>query len=164
MRDRERVQISRISNLGLVHVKSWMPGGASTPVVAPDVTAQFRLLHLAPGECLAISDVIDGSALRGQLERDAREEHVVLVDVSQGLSALRIVGAAARETLTKSCGVDLHPRAFPAGHSTRTRFARLPIIMECRDTTPRFDLYVGRSYSSYLLAWLRDSAVEYRCP
>lgn len=161
MPNHDGVQISCVGNRATVHLKSWLSCRLSPGAAAPNVPGQFRILHLAPGEWLAVSDGIGGPALHRHLESYTREESVAAVDVSQGFGILRVAGKDAREVLSKGCGLDLHPRLFPAGYSTRTRFAQLPVIMECSSTSAHFDLYVARSYSTYLLSWLCDSASAY---
>jgi sarcosine oxidase subunit gamma len=63
--------------------------------------------------------------------------------------------------LSKGCGLDLHPRSFPAGRCARTRFAQIPVVLDCPDEDSRFDMYAGRSYRQYLHEWLLDAAVEF---
>jgi sarcosine oxidase subunit gamma len=70
-------------------------------------------------------------------------------------------GSAARELLSKGCGLDLHPESFPAGHCARARFAQIPVVIECLEEPPRFEMTVARSYLQYLQSWLEDAAVEF---
>jgi sarcosine oxidase subunit gamma len=63
--------------------------------------------------------------------------------------------------LSKSCGLDFHPRRFALGHCARTRFAQIPVLIDCVDALPRFELYVQKSYSHYLEDWLIDAALEF---
>jgi sarcosine oxidase subunit gamma len=82
------------------------------------------------------------------------------VNLSDALSILRMQGRVAREVLSKGCGLDLHPHTFPAGRCARTRFAGLAVTLDCVQPE-RFELYVARSYSSYLHAWLLDAGAEF---
>jgi sarcosine oxidase, subunit gamma len=161
MLKREVFHISRISGRASVLLKSWVPARPSTPAAALGGGGHFRALHLAPGEWLVVSKYLSGSALRERLECDSHERCMATIDLSQGLAVLLIAGSATREVLAKSCGLDLHPQRFTAGQCTRTRLAKLSVIIECTDSTPQFELYVGRSYSTYLLRWLSDAAAEY---
>src|SRR4051812_10040922 len=129
MRERDALQVTRVAGRAAVRLKSWQPG-AATFTVAPDSEEPFRVLQLGPGEWLAISDAFDGTKLQQQLERSLRERGMAVVDLSQGLAVLRVAGPAAREVLSKGCGLDMHSRSFPAGHCARTRFAQLPVIIE----------------------------------
>jgi sarcosine oxidase subunit gamma len=106
--------------------------------------------------------VISGPTLCGQIEPEVRLHGIVPIDLSPGLVAVRVEGPAVRDVLTKGCGLDLDSNNFPVGLCTQTRFAQLRVIVECVDSMPSFELYVGRSYTSYLLAWLADSAAEFQ--
>jgi sarcosine oxidase subunit gamma len=119
-----------------------------------------RLLRLGPGEWLAISDAIAGPTLEDRLRRHVGGQNIAAVDLSCALKALRVDGLAARELLAKGCGLDLHPNFFPAGRATRTRLAQLAVIVDCVDPTSRFDLYVGRSYLTWLRSWLVDASAS----
>src|ERR1700723_883160 len=110
MPNHEDIYISRVGSRTSVLLKSWLFDRADPPAAA--AAEQFRMLHLAPGEWLATSDHIAGAALCQHLEWYAAKEGVAVVDLSQGLSVLRITGAASREVLTKGCGLDLDPRHF----------------------------------------------------
>jgi sarcosine oxidase, subunit gamma len=168
MGEGEGVRIREVGSRAVVQLKSHaaaprdgrgMEGllfGSS--LVLPDLQGQLRILVLGPGQCLAISDTIEGAKLRERLLQHLVGQDIAAVDLSCGLKTLRVEGAATLEVLGKGCGLDLHPRSFPAGHCTRTRFAQLAVIIECTDLKPCFELYVGRSYASYLKAWLADAA------
>ncbi len=130
-------------------------------LIPPELTGQANVLHLGPGEWLIVSDALEGAALHAQLAQYLEGESIALVDLSCALKALRIEGPCARELLSKGCALDLHPNSFTAGHSSRTRFGQLSVILHCTDTAPRFDLYVARSSVPYLQSRLRDSAREF---
>src|ERR1700692_1049134 len=60
----DAIQISRITARAIVHLKSWLPARASSPPLAPAIPADSRLLTLAPGEWLLISDILPEQTLR----------------------------------------------------------------------------------------------------
>lgn len=71
----------------------------------------------APGEWhLFVPGPTDG--LVRLLEGAAREELVSVVDVTHGRALLRLSGAAAPQTLSLLCGLDLAGSAFPSGRVT----------------------------------------------
>jgi sarcosine oxidase subunit gamma len=154
------IQISRITTRAIVHLKSWMPARASSQRLVPTIPTDCRLLTLAPGEWLLISDALPASALREHVHH-VREQGFAAVGPSPGLAALELKGPAAWDVLAASCGLDLHPANFPIGSCTRTRLAQLPVIIDYCDAKPRFDLYVGRSYQSCLESWLNDAAAGF---
>jgi heterotetrameric sarcosine oxidase gamma subunit len=51
------------------------------------------------------------------------------VEVSSGLAALHLAGAAVRETLKRGCRLDLHPAAFPAGAAAASAMAQVAVIL-----------------------------------
>ena len=159
----DAIHISRITTRAIVHLKSWMPARASSHPLAPPVLNDCRLLTLAPGEWLLISDNLPEQILREHAHH-LREQGIAYAGPSMGLAAIELKGPAARDVLAKSSGLDLHPLRFPMGTCTRTRLAKLPVIVDYLDEKPRFELYVGRSYLPYLCSWLNDAAVEFLMP
>jgi sarcosine oxidase subunit gamma len=110
-------------------------------------------------ESVALGDTVASQTLYEHTARHVCEQGIAAVNLSQRLAVLRLKGPATQAVLAKGCGLDLHPRHFPVGRCARTRFAQLPIVVDCIDATPQFDLYVGRSYLPYLISWLNDAAV-----
>jgi sarcosine oxidase, subunit gamma len=161
MRDSNALRIGNVHNRAIVQLKSWMPGRASPTLPLPTVPAECRLLTLAPGEWLLISDTLAANTLR-EHGRQLNRQGIAAADLSPGLAAIQLEGPAARDVLTKSCGLDLDPATFPAGTCTRTRLAQLLVIVDYIDPKPLFELYVGCSYRSYLMSWLNDAAAGFR--
>jgi len=155
------VRISGSALRAAVRLKTWATGG-ETSLVPPGLNGQIRFLALGPGERLVLSDDIAGPQLCDRFRAHLTGYHIALVDLSCALKGLRVEGPAARDVLAKGCGLDLDPRSFPAGAATRTRFAQLPVVIECRDLASRYELYVGRSYVAYLKSWLEDAALEFQ--
>lgn len=166
------VQITPVSRT-LLLMKSWLPEhtSGSKPVVlagqelpspvGATTSGSLRALCTGPGEWLIASPTHRNSSLRDHIEPDLPQQGLLIVDLSDGLAALEVRGSAVRELLSKGCGLDLHPRSFPAGRCARTRFAQISVVIVCLDESPRFELYVARSYSHYLQSWLGDAAVEF---
>jgi sarcosine oxidase, subunit gamma len=161
MRNSNTLHLGHVNTRAIVQLKSWMPGRTSPSLFTLTAPPECRLLALAPGEWLLISDTLAVQTLRDHA-RHFHQHGIAAADLSPGLSALQLEGPAARDVLSKSCGLDVHPAHFPAGMCTRTRLAHLPVIIECIDVKPRFELYVGSSYCSYLVSWLSDAATGFR--
>ena len=107
---------------------------------------------------LARAASASASSLRRWLEADLSGRGVALVDVTDALVSFEIHGPATRDVLSKGCGLDFHPRSFLPGQCARTRFAQIPVLIECIDESSRFELSVAQSYSAYLHSWLKDAA------
>src|SRR5262249_20320998 len=131
---------------------------AQTGMTSP---GSMRILCIAPGEWLIVSDDYTASSLRARLESDLPKHGLALVDVTDALASLEIRGSAARDVIAKGCGIDFHPRSLPTGRCVRTRFAQIAVVIDCIDDSPRFELSVARSYLDYLHSWLTDATAEF---
>jgi len=155
------LQVSRLKQRACVHLKTWETELEVRQLALSGNGEDIRILTYAPGEWLAVSDVLAGPLLKDHLDRELSGHPIAAVDLSQALVPLRIEGVAARDVLAKSCGLNLDPRAFTPGACTRTRLAQLPAVIHFMDNAPKYDLYAGRGYLNYLFAWLSDAAVEF---
>lgn len=122
---------------------------------------ELRLLCVSPGEWLLSSPTTSGTEIRDTIAKDCKSQHVEYADVSAGHAVIEVTGVSAREVLSKGCGIDLHPRVLFAGRCVRTRFAQVPVVIDCVQDPDRFELYTGRSYTHYLKDWLFDAGVGY---
>lgn len=167
------IQMTAVSGRALLRLKSWLPeyANAAKPVVlagrelplqvGATLSGPMRVLCVGPGEWLIVSHEYPASGLRERIEPDLPEYGLALVDLTDGIAGLDVRGCAAREILSKGCGLDLHPRSFPADWCARTRFAQIPVVIECLDNPPRFELHMARSYFHYLRGWIADAAAEF---
>jgi sarcosine oxidase subunit gamma len=167
------VQINPIRGRTVLRLKSWLrehiTGGKPVVLAGQELPSQVgrtlsgraRVLSIGPGEWLIVSDEHQALNVREPIEHDLSEQGLALVDLTGGLVAIDVRGSVAREVLSKGGGLDFHPRSFPAGQCARTRFAQIPLIVECVDEPIRFELTVPRSYCDYLHAWLIDAAAEF---
>lgn len=156
----------------LLQVKSWLPehnagrqavcvGGCELPrEVGATLPSPLHALCLSPCEWLLVLDEPCASSVN-RLSATPLEVGVLLLNVTDGLAALRVRGRAARDVLAKGCGLDFYPQAFPAGRCARTRLAQMPVVIDCIDEFPSFDLYVARSHQRFLGDWLEDAAAEF---
>lgn len=167
------LQITPVSGRTSLLLKSWLPeytnGGRPVILAGHELPSQvggilsgpIRALCIGPGEWVIAWHEYPASGLRQHIEPDLSRLGLVLVGLTDGLVVFEVRGPAARDVLSKGCGLDFHPRVFPAGRCARTRFAQIPVLIECLEQPSRFELYVARSYSGYLHAWLTDATVEF---
>jgi sarcosine oxidase, subunit gamma len=167
------IQIRTISDRTLLRLKSWSPEHVTgrTPAwlagwelpsqVGLTLSEAMRILCTAPGEWLLVSQANHASGLREFIEADRLRQGMALVDLTSGLEVLGVGGPAVRQVLSKGCGLDFHPRRFPCGRCARTRFAQIPVLLDCIEELDRFELYVTRSHAQCLKDWLLDAAVEF---
>ena len=143
-----------------------VPSMLPTSIGATREEDPLRVLCLGPTEWLIVATSqrpASSHHLAASLAAAAPGRDYALVDVSAGLQTLELRGPTTRHLLAKGCGLDLHPRRFPAGRCTQTKFAGLPVIIDCPDDSGRFDLYVSRSYVSWITSWL-EAALALDCP
>lgn len=168
------VQMTAVSGRTSLRLKSWLPqytdGGEPVVLAGRELPSQvgattlfgpMRVLCVGPGEWLIVSQEHPASSLRERIEPDLAKHGLALVDLTDAIVALDVQGCVVREVLAKGCGLDLHPRSFPAEWCARTRFAQIPLLIECLDNPPRFELHMARSYLHYLHAWITDAAAEF---
>jgi sarcosine oxidase, subunit gamma len=160
------VRIEQLNVRAILRLTSW--SGALSDAELPrkvgtTVPGAVRVLCIAPTEWLVISHVQGASNLREAFSPGLLAEGGVLVDLTDGIAAFEVEGAAARDVLAQGCGLDFHAKSFPPGRCARTRFAQIAVVIDCIDES-RFELYVSRSYAHYLQAWLLDAATTARAP
>lgn len=149
-------------------IKSWLVDGSTLTVagiqlpttIGNTASEAYRVLCLAPGDWLVMSTTRPPAELLAEITNDLPDGFTA-IDLSDALATIRIEGPTARELLSKGCGLDFHPSKFPAGQCARTRFAQIPVVIDCVNPAPRFELHVARSYFAYLHSWLLDAAIEF---
>lgn len=173
----ERLRFEVARRCVALEIRSWLPehkaGGGTVTLdgrelpgeVGATLPGALHVLALAPGEWLLVSNdpsaIGSVAAVTQRFAASLAKQGAVLTDATDGLAVVNISGSAARDVLSKGCGLDFHPQAFPVGRCARTRFAQLPVIVDHVDAAPSFDLYVARSYLRSLATWLEDAAVEF---
>ena len=118
-------------------------------------------LWLGPDEWLVTLPPGQETALFEALSEAVAGHHAALSNVSDARIVLTLSGPRAREVLEKGCSLDLHPRAFQAGHCAQTRLARAAILLHQTDDAPAYDIHVAWSFAAYLWVWLEDAAADF---
>jgi sarcosine oxidase subunit gamma len=133
--------------------------GIPLPLAANRVTATgaLRVLWLGPDEWLITADG-DSPDLLPRIERAVTGRRAALNDLSASRAVIEIAGAGARDLLAAGCGLDLHPRVFGPGRCAQTLLARVAVILDQIDPTPRYRVFIRRSYERWLIDWLIDTA------
>lgn len=158
----------------VLEINSWLPelksgekrfslNGRELPCeVGATLPGPIRALCLAPGRWMLVSEEETPATIAGRFAAEVAAQGAVLIDATDGIGVLSIRGPLARDVLSKGCGLDFHPGAFPGGRCARTRFAQMAVIIEHIDDAPSFRLYVARSYLRFLTDWIADAAVEFQ--
>lgn len=135
-----------------------LPG--STDTVASSGT--HTIFWLGPDRWwLVLSSPEADSTLEDDLKTALNEQVAAVTDVSHGWTAVRIGGEAARDLLAKLCSLDLHPRGFKPGSCVQTELRGFYVVLHAVDESPRFDLFLPRSYVVSMWEWLVDAAAEF---
>jgi sarcosine oxidase subunit gamma len=123
---------------------------------------QLTALWLGPDEWLLVGPPGSERDLESRIRTAAGDEPTSVTDVSAQRTTLLVAGPHARDLLAHGCALDLHPRAFGAGHCAQTTLGRTQIILIARDEpTSGFWILVRSSFAGYLTDWLLDAAVEH---
>ena len=161
--DNNNVSIDRIGNPSIVslRVSRKMLDGArdNLQLASPSRTSNGdpRSLWIGPDHWLLVSNSMTPASIVSNCKESLGETLYNAVDYSAGLSVLRINGANARELLATGSGLDFRAENFPIVTCSRTRFAQIAAII-VSEGPEQFDIYVDRSYGTYLNDWLADSS------
>ena len=156
------VSIERIENLSIVSLKvssKSLESARDTLKLASPVSfsgSDPRSLWFGPDRWLLVSSSISADSLLKNCQEALVDVLHNAVDNSAGLAVFRVAGPGARDLLAADCGIDFRPEKFPVGYCCRTRLAQIAAIIAA-EGPEQFDIYVDRSYETYLGEWLRDS-------
>ena len=154
----------------IVRLKSWRGASANRATLAlggctlPDSVGKVteglpRILCTAPDEWLLVYTPTSVVRLRNILAPELSAQSLVLVDLTDGLAVVEVSGTGVRDVMARSCGLDLDPQQFKAGECARTRFAQIPVVIDCVQDPGVFRLYTPRSYAVWLTDWLNDASI-----
>ncbi len=125
---------------------------------------EHRIYWLGPDEWLVLTDLQSIDALKEELELTLVGMHAASNDVSGGQIALRLAGVHVPGMLAKGCTLDLHPRVFATGMCAQSGLAKANVLLGLITQSgqdPVFEIVVRRSFSDYLVRWLRHAAHEF---
>ena len=157
------ISIERIDNLSIVSLKV----SRKSLDVAQDKLRLASLLRVAgddprslwlgPDRWLLISNTTTPDSI----VKNCQETLVGIlhnaVDYSDALAVLRISGSGAGQVLASGSGIDFRSDKFTVGACCRTQLAHIAAVIVA-ETAGQFDVYVDRSYGTYLNDWLADAS------
>ena len=120
-----------------------------------------KALWLAPEEWLIVSEA--GDDLVAKLEAALAGQHIAVNDLSANRIIFELSGPHSPDVLTKSCELDLHPRAFKPGDCAQTMVAKSQAIIE-QTGEAAFHIYVRCSFSRYVEGWFTEAVAEFTSP
>ena len=117
-----------------------------------------RVYWLGPNEWLILTH---SQSLAGDLQKSLVKISSALNDISVGQIVLRIVGKHVRDVLARGCTLDFHPQVFTAGMCAQSGLAKASALIALVNAPDTFDVIVRRSFSDYLVRWLRHTGEEF---
>ena len=171
------VVLTEIAHPGLINIRDPVFIAAvektiklTAPTAPNTVTgkpSQTRIMWLGPDEWLVITKPGRSERVMAALWKNLKDGklHAAVTDSSEARTCIRIEGPRAREVLAKGCPIDLHPSAFGPSQSAQCIVAKCGVMLtqtaQAKDTAGTYELYVLRSFATYLWTWLEDASQEY---
>ena len=158
-----RVDLGHINLRGNAEDSRFVDGaatvlGQSLPLTANKLTqSEHRIYWLGPDEWQIVTEPDRVADLARELEDALRDQHVAINDLSGGQISLHLVGTDVPALLARGCTLDLHPSVFGVGDCAQSGLAKAGVLLGCIGEVPVYEIIVRRSYSEYLLSWLRQS-------
>lgn len=113
---------------------------------------------LGPERWLVSSQGSSAPGLIDELRAATEGSLAAIVDISDSVTLIQLVGEAARHLLARGTGLGLDDRALGPGRCARTRLASLAVLLRPLEESG-YELLVDRSEAQFLLDWLRDSSL-----
>ena len=132
--------------------------GQQLPVEPNTVSiADHRVYWLGPNEWQIVTEPGRATELADALEDALVDRHIAINNLSGGQVALHLTGTDVPELLALACTLDLDPTVFGVGDCAQSGLAKSNVLIGYIDATPVYEIIVRRSFSEYLLRWLRQN-------
>ena len=119
--------------------------------------SEHRVYWLGPDEWQIVTPLDRAASLVSQLENQLAGQHVAINDLSGGQVALHLSDGDVPALLAKGCTLDLHASVFQVGSCAQSGLAKANVVIGYIDAAPVYEIIVRRSFSEYLLHWLRQN-------
>lgn len=128
--------------------------------IAPNTFTEdsHRVYWLGPDEWLITAPLDAAVSLVEKLEAALAGQHVAINDQSGGLVSLLLSGPDASHRLSRGCTLDLHPDVFGVGCCAQSGLAKANVLLARIDAVPVYEIIVRRTFSEYVLRWLRQTS------
>ena len=93
----------------------------------------------------------------------ASDQFVTITDVTHGRAEIRVIGPASQELLSKVCGLDFHPSAFPNETAKQSSLAKTTqLIIRCDiGALSAFSIIGAQSLGPYVWDTLMEAGREF---
>lgn len=112
----------------------------------------IETLWLGPDQSLMVGPIERRDQLIGELTALLEIAHSSVVDVSSMRAVIELPDRVAAKVLPAGCGLDLDPSNWRTGMCAQTLLARVPVLLQRRDSSTR--VFVRASFSEWLLNWM----------
>jgi len=119
--------------------------------------SEHRVYWLGPDEWQIVTAPERAAEVVAQLEDKLAGQHVAINDLSGGQVALHLSGDDVPLLLAKGCTLDMDPSVFSEGDCAQSGLAKANVLIGYFDAAPVYEIIVRRSFSEYLLRWLRQN-------
>ncbi len=136
--------------------------GQSLPVLANTMSIdKHRIYWRGPDEWLVVAKSEGLQALLAEIRQELQDHQAAVTDVSGGEVLLRLKGENVRKVLASGSTLDFHPDVFRVGQCAQSGLARAVVLIGHIDDQPSYEIIVRRSFSEYLMLWLRAPCQKY---
>ena len=93
----------------------------------------------------------------------ASEQFVTVTDITHGRAEIRVIGPNSQELLSKVCGLDFHPSAFPNETAKQSSLAKTTqLIIRCDiGELPAFSIIGSQSLGRYVWDTMMEAGTEF---
>lgn len=120
---------------------------------------------MGPERWLVTSGGLGISELMGELTAITEGHLATVVDLSDSMTTIQLVGEAARRLLARGTCLGLDDRVLENGRCARTRVANLAVLLRpLEESGCGYEVLVDRSEAQFLVEWLRDCAIGLESP
>ena len=93
----------------------------------------------------------------------ASEQFVTITDITHGRAEIRVIGPNSQEFLSKLCGLDFHPSAFPNETAKQSSLAKTTQLIIRRDLgeLPAFSIIGTQSLGPYVWDTMMEAGREF---
>ena len=159
----ERVELGHVNLRGSPADEEFLSAaeaalGQPLPIAANTVSiADHRVYWLGPDEWQIVTERERVADVVEAIEAKLAGRHYAVNDVSGGQVALHLKGTSVTDVLARGCTLDLHPDVFGVGDCAQSGLGKAIMLIGCIDAAPVYEIIVRRSFSEYLLRWLRET-------
>lgn len=119
--------------------------------------AEHRIYWLGPNEWQIVTKLERVANLAQMLQDALIDLPMAINDLSGGQVSLHLTGSGVPTLLARACTLDLHPSTFCIGDCAQSGLAKANVLLGYIDEGPVYEIIVRRSFSEYILRWLRQN-------